>query len=121
MSPLAIAQIASVQIGLKMGLGIGLGALPLLLNRDPWGTESDPSRAGADATLSAIGAAGNGSTAYLAGTYATAGATAATIGIAAAAIGGIEIGRAFNQAWTYFSHGNSSFGTWWYDSTHPGK
>jgi RHS repeat-associated protein len=117
-SVLASAEMQSIRIGVKIGLGIGLGVLPLLQNEDPWGTSSDPKSATNDATLSAIGASGNFVTADLMATYGAGAISATAIGIGAAAVGGYELGRAFNQTWTYFSDGQSSFGTWAYDFLH---
>jgi hypothetical protein len=68
-SVLAIAEMQSIRLGANIGLGIGLGVLPLLQNEDPWGTGSVPKSAANGATLSAIGASGNFATADLMATY----------------------------------------------------
>ena len=112
------AELTTLKVGTTFGVGIALGALPLLLNRDPWGTEGDPQMAGMESALSIAGAGGNATTASIAATYGAGAASATVIGLAAAAIGGYELGRGFNQAWNYFSDGQSSFGTWQYDVSH---
>lgn len=71
-----------------------------------------------EAGLSLLGASGNFTTAAMVARYGAASSSAITIGATAAFVGGYELGRAFNQAWAYFTDGQSSFGTWWYDSTH---
>jgi RHS repeat-associated protein len=111
---------AELEIASKISIGIGLGLLPLFSN-DPWGTNSNPASAGWNATLSGVGVLGNSGTAFVIAEYGKAALGTAAIGVTAAGLAGYEAGRGFNQSWTYFSGGQSSFGTWIYNVSHPGQ
>ena len=108
-----------LELAAKLTIGVTLGVTPFLTG-NPWGANSSPQNAANDAGWSGIGAMANLGTAEFIGT-AAADLGAAGIGLGISFLGGVELGREFNETWTYVSGGQSSPGTFIYNTFHPNQ